>query len=171
MKTKKVDKIKVAVFRAGKGLELKTIDYSAAAFQEVLHCKYLNKGCIYAEYEYEHENWPVIWTEAILSKERDVALLSERITSAIGYDISSGPYRVLNGDFIILQLKNIHFDEYLEMNKGELTDITDENYSMFKGRVDTIVTQSKNISRRMYNPALVCYPTPEEEETYFELPE
>lgn len=167
MKTKKVDRIKVAVFRAGKGLELKTIDYSAAAFKEVLHCKYLDKGCIYAEYE----NWPVIWVDPNMRKEWDVELLSERITSAIGYDMNSEPYRVINGDFIILQLKNIHFDEYLEMNKGELTDITDENYSMFEDRVDTFVTQSKNISRRMYNPALECYPTPQEEETYFELPE
>lgn len=167
MKTKKVDRIKVALFRAGKGLELKTIDYSAAAFKEVLHCNYLDKGCIHIEYK----NWPVIWVDKNMRKEWDVELLSERITSAIGYDISSGPYRVLSGDFIILQLKNIHFDEYFEMNKGELTDITDENYSMFEGRVNTIVTQSKNLSRRMYNPALECYSIPEEEDTYFELPE
>lgn len=160
MKIKKEDRIKVAVFHAGKGIELKTIVNNTASFKEEINSQSLATGCIEADYE----TYPVIFNDDTKKEDNSFESLTSAFDYGIGYGMGYEPCRVLSGSFIILQLKDIH------LSKGRLTSISDEDYERLKSCVETVVTQSKTRRRRMFYPALICSASDEEEAPYFELP-
>lgn len=165
MKIKKADRIKVAVFHAGKGIELKTIANNTASFKDEINCQSLATGCIEADYE----TYPVIYSDDTKSEDNSFESLTSAFDYGIGYGMSYEPFRVLSGNFIVLQLKNIHLNKAENISVGELTSISDKDYKRLKNCVETVITQSKTRRRRMFYPALFCLASDEEETPFFEL--